>query len=124
MTEPQQEDQLLKSILSDFKPARSDAKAGKLERARDAQDRMDDIKADDAELTVKLKGVLAVSAFIAVGAQLAIADYLFFRYGSANHWDVATEVIVTWLSATVVEVLGVVVIIARHLFPSAGSTGS
>lgn len=77
-----------------------------------------EVDLEDRRANLKLKKILARSTFIAVGVQLAIADAVFVVYGYTNEWDVPSEVIVGWLSATVVQTVGVVYIIARHLFPT------
>lgn len=104
------------AALQRFEPAADDERKA-FGAPASAKSRMDKIREDDAAQTVKLKKMLAIGTFIAIGAQLLIADLAFFRYGKANKWEIDTAVMITWLSATVIEVLGVVVIIARHLFP-------
>jgi hypothetical protein len=54
-----------------------------------------------------------------LGAQLLIADAVFLVFAWAGRsWDLAPGVIEVWLAATVVQVVGVVAIVTRHLFPS------
>jgi hypothetical protein len=50
--------------------------------------------------------------------QLFIADAAFYIYGFTNHWHIPTAAITTWLGATVVQIVGVVLVIAKNLFPS------
>ena len=53
-------------------------------------------------------------------AQLALADIVFVIYASRGvHWKIPGGVMTAWLSATVVEVIGVVYAITRSLFPLA-----
>jgi hypothetical protein len=49
--------------------------------------------------------------------QLTIADLGFGIYGFANDWDIEPSVIQVWLGATVVEVIGIVLVVTRYLFP-------
>ena len=65
-----------------------------------------------------MKKGLGYAAFWVVGAQLVIADAAFIWYAFARDWDIPPEVMIGWLSATVVQVVGVVLVIARHLFPT------
>jgi len=51
-------------------------------------------------------------------AQLLIADTAFYVYGFANGWDIPTAAITTWLGATVIQIVGVVLVIAKNLFPA------
>ncbi|PPG57573.1 hypothetical protein C5C57_12075 [Rathayibacter sp. AY1C5] len=76
-----------------------------------------EVDLEDRKANLKLKKILARSTFIAVGVQLWIADVVFVWYGVENHWRVPPGVMLGWLSATVVQTVGVVYIIARHLFP-------
>jgi hypothetical protein len=53
-----------------------------------------------------------------LGAQLAIADIVFVVYAWAGkNWELDSSVIDIWLGATVVQVVGVVLVVTRHLFP-------
>lgn len=54
----------------------------------------------------------------ALAIQIAIADGAFYVYGFYNHWDVPVSAIQVWLAATVIEVIGVVAVITRSLFPN------
>lgn len=54
-----------------------------------------------------------------LGVQLLIADVVFIVFAWAGmSWDVSSGVIEVWLAATVVQVVGVVAIVTRHLFPN------
>lgn len=54
-----------------------------------------------------------------LGAQFLIADAVFVAFAWAGRrWDLPPEVIEVWLAATVVQVVGVVAIVSRHLFPN------
>jgi hypothetical protein len=67
---------------------------------------------------IRLRGWYAVSVLIVLGAQLAAADVLVYLYAAKGvHWDVSTSVLQAWLAATVIEVVGVVLVVTRSLFP-------
>lgn len=54
-----------------------------------------------------------------LGAQFLIADAVFVAFAWAGRrWDLPPGVIEVWLAATVVQVLGVVAVVTRHLFPN------
>lgn len=54
-----------------------------------------------------------------LGAQFLVADVVFVSFAWAGRgWDLTPGVIEVWLAATVVQVVGVVAIVTRHLFPS------
>ena len=61
--------------------------------------------------------VYAYGALLAMIAQILIADAAFYFYGHAYHWKVPVGAMQVWLGATVVQVIGVVLVIARSLFP-------
>jgi hypothetical protein len=54
-----------------------------------------------------------------LGAQFVTADAVFLVFAWAGRrWDLPPGVIEVWLAATVVQVVGVVAIVTRHLFPN------
>lgn len=53
-----------------------------------------------------------------LGAQFAIADGVFVAFAwVGRRWDLPPGVIEVWLAATVAQVVGVVAVVTRHLFP-------
>lgn len=74
--------------------------------------------------TLKFRNVYGWVLLGALLAQLALADAVFIVYAWRGvHWDIPGPVMTAWLSATVVEVIGVVYAITRSLFPL-GDRGS
>jgi len=70
-----------------------------------------------------LKETYASNAIKAVGVQLAIADGVFIFYAIKHGiGSVPAPVMESWLGATVVQVVGVVLVITRSLFPSRTET--
>jgi hypothetical protein len=54
-----------------------------------------------------------------LGAQFLVADIVFVTFAWAGRrWDLPPEVVEVWLVATVAQVVGVVAIVSRHLFPN------
>jgi hypothetical protein len=54
-----------------------------------------------------------------LGAQFVIADGVFVAFAwIGKGWDLSPGVVEVWLAATVVQVVGVVAIVTRHLFPN------
>jgi hypothetical protein len=82
------------------------------------------LKLRDRKQTMKLRFTLAWFTMGAVAVQLLTANVLFALYLSLPSWRENTPpvVIVAWLSATVVEVIGIVLVIARNLFPGSEKT--
>jgi hypothetical protein len=58
----------------------------------------------------------AVWAKWAAAVQLAVADIGFMFYGFFNRWHIPSVAIEYWLAATIVEVIGVVVLIVKAIF--------
>jgi hypothetical protein len=59
----------------------------------------------------------ANGALAAMGVQLFLADGLFAYYLVRNIKDLPAPVMSAWLGAGVIQVIGVVVVITRYLFP-------
>lgn len=54
-----------------------------------------------------------------LGAQFLIADAVFVAFAWVGmRWALPSGVIEAWLAATVVQVVGVVAVVTRHLFPN------
>ena len=67
---------------------------------------------------IRLKKVYAWTLLGMMGVQILIADTVFFIYAEWGvDWRFPPGVITGWLSATVVEVIGVVLVVTRSLFP-------
>jgi hypothetical protein len=72
-----------------------------------------------AEQEHKLRQKYADWIIWILGAQLLIADIVFLVFAWAGRgWDLSPGVIEVWLAATVVQVVGIALIVTRHLFPS------
>lgn len=67
-----------------------------------------------------LRVILAIFALLFVGAQLIASDWLVFQYMNAQlavGRTLPTEFLIAWLAASLVEVIGILWVIARSLFP-------
>jgi hypothetical protein len=62
--------------------------------------------------------IYAYGAMTTMAGQVLIADAAFYLYGNAKQWILPVGAIQVWLAATVVQVIGVVLVIAKSLFPS------
>ena len=72
----------------------------------------------DLEQDIELKKTYATTLLVAMLGQLAIADAVFIAYAWAGvHWHLTATVINVWLVGTLVEVIGVVLVVTRYLFP-------
>lgn len=81
------------------------------------------IKLRDMTQTSRLRKQLAVFAIVAVSAQLVVANgYFGFYLWKTQDAGFEPSVMIAWLTATVVEVVGIVVIVARNLFPATATS--
>jgi hypothetical protein len=71
----------------------------------------------DFEQDIALKKTYARWLLVAMSVQIGFANLGFFCYGIANEWRIEPVVMQFWLSAAVVQVIGIVYVIARYLFP-------
>lgn len=67
---------------------------------------------------IKLKKKYANWLLWLITAQLVIADAVFVTYAwEGKHWQLEASVIQVWLVTTLVELIGVALVITRYLFP-------
>jgi hypothetical protein len=74
---------------------------------------------------LNLKRIVGYGALAMMAAQLVVADAVFIFYCVGKGWGKLPEgSMQAWLAATVVQVIGVVLVIARSVFPSAGESSA
>ena len=84
---------------------------------------LDTVKIAGAQQTHTLRKMYAKWLLRFLAVQMVAANVAFFLYGSLGvGWDIPPAVMGAWLSATVVEVVGLVYAITKSLFPSSGTT--
>jgi hypothetical protein len=67
---------------------------------------------------IKLKKTYAKWLLRLVALQLFITDAVFVAYAWAGRqWELDTSVIQVWLGSTLVELIGVALVVTRYLFP-------
>ncbi len=71
---------------------------------------------------IRLAKLIGYGALIAVVIQVALADVAFFLYGFSNAWKIPAAAISAWLAAIVIQVIGVVMVVAKDIFPGGGSS--
>jgi len=77
-----------------------------------------DLAKQDKQQDIGLKGRYATVLLWLMGAQLAVTNGVFIAYAWVGRdWDVDRGVMQAWLTATVVQVIGVVLVVTRYLFP-------
>jgi hypothetical protein len=76
------------------------------------------LKGIDHWQDILLKKSYATSLLRLVALQLFIADAVFVAYAWAGmHWRLEAGVVQVWLVATLVELIGVALVITQYLFP-------
>jgi hypothetical protein len=72
----------------------------------------------DHKQDIELKRTYAKWLLILVAGQLVLADGVFIAYAWAGvDWHLETAVVQAWLGATMIELVGVALVITRYLFP-------
>lgn len=99
------------SLLSDDanEARKKKAKAEKLEQ-----------EAERLKSENKIRTLLGKAAIFLVTGQLVVCDIAMIAYGVAtvaNGATIPTQVVVGWMAATLVEVIGILWVIARSLYP-------
>jgi hypothetical protein len=88
-------------------------------RAGDFKDAspIDRLNERDIGQDIALKKKYATTLLWIMGVQIAVADVVFILYAQWGvDWHVEPTVMQFWLSATVVEVLGIVLVVTKYLF--------
>ena len=83
-----------------------------------ALDPFDQAKLDYLQQELDLRGSYATKLMWMLIAQIVAADGVFVAYAQAGvHWHIQNSVINAWLGAAVIQIVGVVMVVTRHLFP-------
>lgn len=102
------------------KVAVSTIRGDKTLRFQSTQDELNDdtVRLRRKELTVRLRKNVAWAAIWFVGAQLVMSNVLFSAYVFNNVNSLDSSIMIAWLTATVVEVIGILGIVTISLFPN------
>lgn len=97
------------------------ARRAELENERAEQDMFLRLRAFESELDLRVRYARWL-LWMMVG-QLVAANAIFVTYAwVGQRWKLEPEVVNVWLGATVVQVIGVVAVVTRHLFPDRDRT--
>lgn len=77
-----------------------------------------DFDAQRQRQDILLKRTFAVVGLVLLVVELGLATLVFWRYGDALRWQIPDAVISAYLGATVVQVVGIVLVMTRSLFRS------
>jgi hypothetical protein len=77
-----------------------------------------ELKREHARQDIGLRQTYARGLLALLGLQLVAANVIFWVYAEVGkHWQLPSDVIQIWLAATVVQMVGVVTVVTRYLFP-------
>lgn len=77
-----------------------------------------ELKRKFAEQEYDLRRTYARGVILLLTGQFLLADAVFVVFAWAGkRWDLSTAVIDVWLAATVIQVVGIVLVVTRNLFP-------
>ncbi len=80
--------------------------------------RKERLEGDDLEQSIKLKRFYGLGILFLMGLQLIVVNAVFVIYAdNGYHWHPPEGVVQIWLTATFVQIVSVVVVITRSLFP-------
>jgi hypothetical protein len=80
--------------------------------------RKERLEGDDLEQLIKLKRFYGLGILLLMGLQLIVVNAAFVVYAAAGYdWRPPEGVVQVWLTATFVQIVSVVVVITRSLFP-------
>lgn len=83
---------------------------------------LDRLHERNLEQDIKLKKKYAYWLLGTMIGQLLVADIVFVVYAHFGaEWDLSSAVINAWLIATLVEVIGIVLVVTQYLFPRRGT---
>jgi hypothetical protein len=72
----------------------------------------------DLRQDIELRRAYAQRMLLILGAELVFVNLVFLLYTAIGvHWRVPDTTMQVWLGATVVQVVGIVYVVTRYLFP-------
>jgi hypothetical protein len=85
------------------------------------EDELEKVRRRNVKTDSNLRVGLGYGAVIAAGLQFVVANVAFYLYADHLHWSgIPPEVMIGWLGATVAQIVGIVLVIAKYLFPEGG----
>jgi hypothetical protein len=77
-----------------------------------------ELKREHSRQEIKLREKYAKWLLVILAAELVIVNVIYWLYAElGKNWNLPEGVIEIWLGATVVQVVGVVTVVTRYLFP-------
>jgi hypothetical protein len=94
---------------------------------REPVDRLEDarkrVQVERAESDLGLSKIVGHGTMLLMGFQVLVIDGGFLTYLAENTWHVPAEIMISWLGAGTLQIVGSVgLVVARHLFPGGKET--
>lgn len=89
-------------------------------RAKELDNEATRLENEQRDLENELRRTLGLTAIKFVAGQLIVCDTVFalyVNYAMNMGWHIPNEVIIGWMAASLVEIIGILWVIARSLFP-------
>ncbi len=81
-----------------------------------------ELKKEYATQEIELRETYAKGLLAILAVELVVVNVIFWIYAEqGKNWNIPDGVIQIWLGATVVEIVGVVTVVTRYLFPNRNS---
>jgi hypothetical protein len=78
-----------------------------------------ELKREYAKQEIDLRATYAKGLLLILAVMLVVVNVIFWKYAaSGRHWNIPNAVVQIWLGATVIQVVGVVTVVTRYLFPN------
>ena len=94
--------------------AQAMARRGRHQKPAPTQEELD---RRDRTWDVRFKKIYGSALLVLVIGQVVAADIGFFAYAIASSWELDSSITVAWLSAAVVQVIGLAWLVVRSVFP-------
>jgi hypothetical protein len=86
-----------------------------VEKLEDARKR---VEVEREESDLGLSRIVGRGTMVLMGFQVLVIDGGFLTYAAENSWHMPPEVMISWLGAGTLQIVGsVALVVARHLFP-------
>ena len=115
------------ALLADFgqrKHGRADRWTARRARRKRRLELMssEELATESKRHDLRLRKRVGTFAIIGVSAELLIANLVFVLYAwQGEQWKIPIGAIDVWLSATVIQVIGILYVITNYLFPKSGT---
>lgn len=106
------------AMPDEYKYLTEKAQLLEIELKKESSEQEIELRKEYATQEIELRQTYAKGLLALLAVELVFVNVIFWKYAAiGEHWNVPIGVIQIWLGATVVQVVGVVAIVTRYLFP-------